>query len=430
MAPVNAAVNAPAPPAAGSAFLELGQSGLRQSAGHIREEFLRDLAGWRGAQVYREMRDNDPVVGAILFSVEMLLRGVEWRVDPLGDGRADRLAAEFVRECLDGMEATFEDTLADILSFLTYGWALTEIVYARRPDGRIGWRKLALRAQDSLARWQFDTQGQPVAMVQQPPDGGPELAIPLAKALLFRTSAHKGNPEGRSVLRNAYRPWYFKRRIEEIEAIGIERDLAGLPVMRVPARLMRATADADDAATYAYAKALVRNIRRDEQEGVVLPAERDEHGQPLFELTLLSTGGRRQFDTGGVIDRYDRRIASTVLADFVLLGQDAAGSYALSDSKTRMFQRALKAWLDAISAVFNRKALPDLLTLNGMAGCCLVVPGEVAPPDLVQLADYVQRLSQAGAALFPDPALEAHLRRAGRLPPRGAVAPGAEVETD
>ena len=416
--------------APGSAFLELGQSGLRQVAGHVREEFLSELAGWRGARVYREMRDNDPIVGAILFSVEMLLRGVAWRVDPAGPSAADREAAGFVARCLDEMEDSFEDTLAEVLSFLTYGWALLEVVYRHRADGRIGWRKLALRSQDSLAHWRFDDRGAASAMVQQPLPGGPEMAIPLDKALLFRTTQHKGNPEGRSILRNAYRPWYFKRRIEEIEAIGIERDLAGLPVMRVPARIMRATADADEQATYAYAKSLVRNIRRDEQEGVVLPAERDEQGHPLFDLSLLSTGGRRQFDTNGVIDRYDRRIAATVLADFVLLGQDATGSYALADSKTAMFQRALKAWLDGIAAVFNRKGMPDLLALNGMAGRVRLVPGEVAGPDLTTLVQYVERLAGAGATLFPDAALEAHLRRAARLPPRTPAPRPAELASD
>ena len=58
--------------------------------------------------------------------------------------------------------------------------------------------------------------------------------IPMSKALLFRTKSRKNNPEGRSILRNAYRSWYFKRRIQEIEGIGIERDLAGLPVMHGP----------------------------------------------------------------------------------------------------------------------------------------------------------------------------------------------------
>ena len=70
-----------------------------------------------------------------------------------------------------------------------------------------------------------------------PPPSYNLYTIPIDKALLFRTKSRKDNPEGRSILRNAYRSWYFKRRIQEVEGIGIERDLAGLPVMYAPADL-------------------------------------------------------------------------------------------------------------------------------------------------------------------------------------------------
>ncbi|MCE2604181.1 hypothetical protein LH384_34385, partial [Pseudomonas aeruginosa] len=57
------------------------------------------------------------------------------------------------------------------------------------------------------------------------------------RALHFVTKSRKNNPEGRSVLRGAYRAWYFKRRIQEIEGIGLERDLAGFPVLTAPERM-------------------------------------------------------------------------------------------------------------------------------------------------------------------------------------------------
>lgn len=56
-----------------------------------------------------------------------------------------------------------------------------------------------------------------------------------------------------------------------------------------------------------------------------------------WKLELLSSGGDRQFDTNKTIDRYDTRIAMTVMADFVLLGHQQTGSFALSDNKTHIF---------------------------------------------------------------------------------------------
>ena len=145
------------------------------------------------------------------------------------------------------MQDTWTDTISEILSFLTYGWSFHEIVYKRRmgntknpttkskyTDGLIGWKKLPIRAQETLYRWEYDNEDNLLGMTQMPPPDFGTYTIPMSKALLFRTKSRKNNPEGRSILRNAYRSWYFKRRIQEIEGIGIERDLAGLPVMHGP----------------------------------------------------------------------------------------------------------------------------------------------------------------------------------------------------
>ena len=167
------------------------------------------------------------------------------------------------------------------------------------------------------------------------------------------------------MLRGVYRPWYFKKRIENIEGIGFERDLAGLPVAKVPAALLSAERTAEETAAYTAIKNIVTNIRRDEQEGVVWPGDRDEHGNALYELTLLSTGGARQFDTGKIVERYDSRIAMSVLADFILIGHQQVGSYSLVSSKTSLFATALGAWLDTICATINTR-IPELLRFNGL----------------------------------------------------------------
>ena len=149
-------------------------------------------------------------------------------------------------------------------------------------------------------------------MTQMPPPSYSTFTIPIDKALLFRTKSRKNNPEGKSILRNAYRSWYFKRRIQEIEGIGVERDLAGYPVIYAPEGYDIWSEDEAATAIRASLEGMVRSVRRDESEGLVLP-----YG---YELKLLSTGGARQFDTNAIINRYDTRIAMTVLADFILSG--------------------------------------------------------------------------------------------------------------
>jgi len=415
--------------------MEVGSSGLHQSNGQVREEFLRNLQGRQAFANYREMADNDPVVGAMLQSIEMLIRGVSWSVEPADtENEAAVQEAVFIGECITDMSDSWVDTLASIMSFLVYGFSFHEIVYKRRQgyttdgrtrskykDGKIGWRKLPVRSQDTINKWDFGDEGSINGAYQLDPNGnGHGLTyIPIEKALLFRTTSKLNNPQGRSILRNAYVSWYYKRRIQEIEAIGIERDLAGLPVALVPPQLLSDNATANEKAALTAIKQIVRNIKRDEQEGVVFPLAYDpDTNQPAYELKLLSSGGSRQFDTDSIIARYDQRIAMTVLADFLLLGHEKIGSAALSVSKIELFTKSLDAYLAEIAEVFNQHAIPRLLRLNGISeelspSLKFSTP---KPVDLAMLGGFIGTLATAGAPLFPDTELENHLRGLAGLP--------------
>lgn len=412
---------------------EIGRTGLERTGGWIYEEYLPELQGIRGVHVYQEMSSSDPVIGAVLHAIEMLIRQVEWRVEPASTSWEDEQAVEFLRTVIDDMDQTWEDLMAEIMSMLVYGWSYHEIVYKRRVgtsrdlkynskynDGRIGWRKIPIRSQSSLYEWAFDDAGDLRGMYQQAAPDYVLRFIPIEKALLFRTTSHLNNPEGRSVLRNAYRPWYFKKHLEEIEGIGVERDLAGLPVAWVPPQLLSPQASPEDKAVLEAIKKIVINVRRDEQEGIIFPLLYDENGNKVYDFTLLSTGGTRQFDTDSIIARYDQRIAMTVLADFILLGHEQVGSFALSSSKTHLFSVALGAWLHSIAAVFNRYAIPRLFRLNTfpIRHTPKLVPGDIEVPDLRELGEYITRLAGAGMPLFPDHDLENYLRQVANLPKR------------
>lgn len=414
---------------------EIGASGLQVSGGRVLDEFHVKLKGQRAAKTYREMTDNDPVIGSLLFGIDMLLREVSWRSEPNEQGCAEcERWSTFLDECRDDMSMTWPQTISAIGSFLPFGWAFTETVYKTRggetddattrskyADGLVGWRKIALRIQESLLRWEFDEQGGLQAFVQASSSGRGETSIPIERGLLFRTTAARGNPEGRSVLRNAYRPWYFKKRIEEIEAIGVERDLAGLPVAGIPPQYLDSNATAEEKAVLDAIKELVVNIRRDEQEGIVFPREIDpETGHDAWDLKLLSSGGKRQFDTDAIVARYDQRIAMTVLADFILLGHENVGSKALGVSKIELFTKALSAFMDEIASVLNEYGVSRLMRFNGVSPehWPVLVHDDVKQTDLAELGTYIDALAGAGVVL--DEALEAHLRSTAGLPQREA----------
>lgn len=407
---------------------EIGRVGQRRHGGIFYEEFLSELRGRKGAEVFTEMSNNDETIGAILFAIEMLVRQASWNVEPGGSTAKDREAAEFVKSCMDDMQQTWIDTISEILSFLTYGWSFHEIVYKRRmgrtkdnrtsskyDDGLIGWMKLPIRSQETLYQWEYDDQDNLIGMTQMPPPDFGLITIPMNKAMLFRTRSRKDNPEGRSILRTAYRSWYFKRRIQEIEGIGIERDLAGLPVITTPEGMDIWDKDDEDMnAIRAGLEAMVKNIRRDSTEGLVLP-----FGY-TFELT--STGGSRQFDTNSIIARYDTKISQTVLADFIQLGHESVGSFALSSDKTNLFSMAICAFLDIICQTFNSQGIPALIDINGdhFAGVTdypRLTHGDIEDVDLATMATFIKDMTSIGV-IIPDESLEDYVRQLGKLPKR------------
>jgi len=743
----------------------IGNTGLRQFAGVLFEEFLPQLMGRRAVQAYKEMSANDPIVGASFYAIDMGLRRVKWWTEPADDSPEALANKEFLDECKDDMSQTWPNFISEINTNLIYGWSWFEIMYKRREDGedkfgnsaskfndgKIGWRNFDPRSQDSLDRWEIDEDGDTIGMWQQIPNDYEIKLIPIRKSLLFRTISSKNSPEGKaltlgtsiptidgwktmgdlrkgdrvfdeagkvrhvvdtktwknrpvyrvhfsdgafidadanhqwvvqnqyernhkskgsirttqqiskkiktgsgysnysipwsdpveyakqnlllnpwylglwlgdgtsrtadischvddveetvqlieeagyvtkvevngqsengrlirvygdarlclraldlklnkhipqeylhgsvdqriallsglmdsdgtvdndgrcefvnvnmklvegvaelvrslgvsakislrkragnsrqqdaycvkftpdtfvpfrlsrkisrcgtirartnhyivaveklenqdtkcievdspshmflagesfvathnSVLRNAYRPWYFKKRVEEIEGIGIERDLAGLPFAEVPAAMMGERATAADKSMVQSIFELVKNVRRDQLEGVVWPQEYDANGNKMYEFKLMSSGGTRQFSTDQTITRYEQRIAMTVLADFILLGNDSSGSFAIATSKTGLFQSSLSARLDEIRDVLNNYAIPRLFKLNGITDKFpRFVHDEVQKPSLTDLATLVAALAGAGAQLFPDTDLENHIRQEAQLPVR------------
>lgn len=427
-------------PGGSDIYSEIGTSGLKQFGGFILEEWLVKLRGRYGAWAYREMMDNSPIAAGILFAIKMLARQVEWTVED--DVEVSGLDTGFCESNMHDMSHTWGDLVSEILSMVGYGWSFHEEVFKRRQgpnpiptrflepeenganateegpddappssrysDGRIGWRRLPIRAQETTFRWIFKNYSLLRGMEQIDWHGG-KHKIPIGKALLFRTETTRQNPEGRSLLRAAWTSYFALQNIQAIEAIGIERDLAGLPVLTPPEGTDLNAPENEGLLRIAIE--LVTGIRRDEDEGVVLPSAG-------WELELMSGGGSRQIDTDTIIRRYEQRMTVSLLADFLLLGQDALGSYAMVDIKSELFGVAVDVILDMVCEVFNRYAFPRLLALNGMRPKKMpqLRHSSAGRMDLRTVGEFLTNLSLAGAPIpWTQPLME-HLFAGGALP--------------
>ena len=415
---------------------EAGVTGVKIASGYVWDEFLNELQGLKGRKKYREMQDNDATIGAMLMAVQMILRSVKIYVEPAEDD-VENFYSEFVEEDMNGLEQKWPELISDVLSMLAFGFSIFELTYYKRQDGMIGTKKAAPRTQETIERWDIDeATGDVKGFWQQPPFGGSTIYIPISKCLHFRTTLNRNNPEGRSILRNAYKNYHFIKNIQMIEAIGIERDLSGLPVLKVPSEVLT---NPEHAAKKQAYQSLVRDVKNNSQGGVVLPSEPwpDSEGRPSgtaqYELMLLSAEGTKSVDADKVIKRHQGDALRSVLADFLMIATSGKGSMALSKTMTELFYGAIEGYMGSICAEMDRRYIDNLWQFNGfpeeMKPCFKY--GAIKPVDLVELGDFISKMAGAGF-LLNDEETENVIRDVAGLPEanRDGLGLGLDPEPD
>ena len=397
----------------------LGVAGDNTYNGQIRaDEFLPELRGKKAIRKYREMRDNDSTIGAVMYATEQVLRDVDLKVMPANDSTEAKKEAEFVESVLDDMDHTLDDHIAESLSNLSYGFAWFEVIYKRRngptersdkkrskyADGRMGVRKIAIRAPWTISRFDVDQKTGDVKGIYQDGSGyNNSNYIPTRKSLYYRTTTINGDPAGRSILRNAYTSYEYVNNLQSIEAIAVERELAGIPVARIPAEYLSGDATASQSGFVNNLQSILRDVKFNEQGYIILPSDTypDKDGAPtnqkLVDVELMSSSGSRNIEIDTIVRRYQHDIARSVLSEFLMLGGGSTGSYALSKSKTDLFLRALESYIQAIVDVLNKQLVERLWELNGLNYDLMptIVAGDVAPHDLREIAAFLRNLNGA-----------------------------------
>ena len=403
----------------GAAKSILGVAGDNTRTGQIRaDEFIPELRGKNAIRKYREMRDNDSTIGAVMYAAEQVLRDVKIKVEPANDTEEAKREADFVESIFDDMDHSLDDHIAESLSSLSYGFSWFEVVYKRRvgptktspkkyskyTDGRMGVRKIVCRAPWTVSRFDVDTKtGEVLGLYQDTGYALSQHYIPANKSLYYRTTSINGDPSGRSILRNAYTSYQYLNNLQSIEAIAVERELAGIPVARIPSEYLSGDATAAQSGFVANLESILRDVKFNEQGYIITPSDTypDKDGSPtdirLVDVELMSSSGTRNLDIDPIVRRYQHDIARSVLSEFLMLGGGNNGSYALSKSKTDLFLRALESYIQAIVDVLNKQLVERLWQLNGLNYDLMpcIKAGDVAPHDLREIAAFLRNLNGA-----------------------------------
>jgi hypothetical protein len=212
-------------------------------------------------------------------------------------------------------------------------------------------KKLGTRPASTVSKIEYDDNGGPVQIVQQAigADGqSKEVTIPIDKLMIFTHGRRGGDLTGKSLLRTAYPNWYYKTHMYKIDAIQKERHGIGVPkVKMMPGYTQK---DREAAIT------LVKNLRTNEESGMVLPPNLD------IEFAELHGNLVNVMDS---IDHHNAQILLNVMVQFLLLGVGAAGGgRATGGTQSDMFMKSMRYVANTICEIINMYLIPKLVVFN------------------------------------------------------------------
>lgn len=381
---------------------EIGTSSPSPFTSEIRREYNRDLQGLKGLQKFDRMRKSSGVVRGTLRTVKTPVLSGRWFMKPYDTKKRNQNAAEFVGRCLfEYMSISFPQVLTEALLMCDFGYYMFEKVWENRIiDGqmRTVLKKLAPRHPMDVKEWKYDANGGPAGVVMYTTDETGyryhEVYIPIEKLLVFTFDREAGNIEGISVLRSAYKHWFFVETLEKIDAIQKERHGIGIPVIKLPPGF----SPADKIA----AQDLGANLRTNERAHVVLP--------PMWDLLFAKLEGN-PVNALESMEYHDARIRENVLASFQ--GNESP----TKEEDQTMFLKATRFIADIVCEVFNLHLIPQLMSYNfeRVDAPRLMVRRIGEQQDWRTWSFALRNLIGAGV-IRPDDKLEAYAREEMDLP--------------
>jgi hypothetical protein len=377
---------------------ELGYSSPSPWTSWTREEWNPKLQGREGYVQYYRMKRSDGSVRAALRLLKTPMQAAHWFVEPASDSALDKNIAKFVEENLfDKLNVSWSRFLDDILLMCEYGHMVFEKVFDINDDGKTIIKKLAPRHPLDVQEWLYDANGGPDGVVMLPNDfqgepGG--IFLPIAKLVIFSLEAEAGDLRGTSVLRSAYKHWYFKDNLYKIDAIQKERHGIGVPIIKLPPNWK----DRDRR----IADEIGRNLRTNERAHVVLP--------PFWELIFAKLEGQ-PVDCLPSIDHHDKKISANILAPF-------SGDGSMHKDGEDIFYKSTRYIAETVCDTINKHVIKQLVDFNWRRGKYPMLRARrIGEWEDARTASFTLRNLVGAGLVRPDDPLEAQLRRDLDLPP-------------
>jgi len=328
---------------------EISGSGASAWRREVLTDYNPDFVGASAFDMFKEMK-NDSVIRSALRIAKTPILSARWFMEPASQDPEDVYRADFIWKNLnEWMTISWPEFLTEVLNMLDYGVYTFEKVFDIRnvagPNGTLEpmviWTKFAPRSVYEIEEFVYDDEGGPEHILIATDEDPVEL--PIDKALIFTHDKEAGDLWGHSVLRSAYKHWFYKEQLYKIDAIQKERHSIGIPIIKLPPNFNPRDRTA--------AERIGENLRTNERAHVVLP--------PGWDVMFLRLEGN-QVDALDSARHHAEMIYENVLANFMFNNRAANDA----DVQEHVFTRSVRFVAEIIRAVLNKYAIPQLIRYN------------------------------------------------------------------
>ncbi len=397
----------------------IGFPGTAVIGGQIQtNERDQSLVGQKRYETFSKILANTSIVAAGTRYFLNLTAKAGWTLEPTDHPDSERLTELASAMLFDDPITPWHRIVRRAAMYRFYGFSVQEWTARRRDDGLLTFLDVSPRAQFTIERWDLDEDGQVAGMVQRSPQTQRDIFIPRGKTLYVVDDTLSDSPEGMGLFRHLAEPASRLEDYLRLEGIGLETDLRGIPVGRGPFQKL-AEMEKAGKITRASRIALELPLRtfvedhvKTSKTGMLLDSgtyeAKDEAGRASgakqWDVELMKGGSTSLPDLAGSIDRLNHEMARILGVEFLLLGSDSAGSFALSRDKTNQFSLLIDSTLKELAESIEDDLIRTLWMINGWPDDARprAKTEEVKFRDVEQIAVALRDMAAAGAILPPD----------------------------
>lgn len=300
-----------------------------------------------------------------------------------------------------------------------HGYGLQEWSAKKLDDGTIGYFDIQPRPQFTIEQWDVDPATNIVqGVVQRAPQDGQRFYIPRDKMIYALDDSISDTPEGLGLYRHLVEDAERLKIYLQLEGMGFDSDLRGIPVGRAPIAELYAQERSGaitkeqrmqlEAGMRSFMESHVRGTNTSLLLDSAVYTDNGDNETPstnkMWDVSLLTGGNSSAEAVAKAIDRLNYSMARVLGVEGLLVGGSSTGSHAMSKDKSANLYLIVDSTLKELSEVYEKDWLGPIWKMNGW-------PENKKPKmktesiqfqDVAQITKCLADMAAAGAVLAPD----------------------------